>query len=204
MARHSPARRTPSHGTDRYGLTYAIDFVAVNDAGRPAPRSWRSLLSVEEPEGFVGFGAPILAPHSGTIVAVHDGEPDHVARRSQLRLLPYMLGQASRIREGLPAIAGNHVVISIGLAGPFVWLAHLREGSVRVRVGDEVTTGEQVGECGNSGNSTQPHVHVQTTDSLTWETARGLPVVFRSYRHVVDGFRVEEGVPDESEVIEMI
>ena len=115
-----------------------------------------------------------------------------------------MLGQASRIREGLPAIAGNHVVISIGLAGPFVWLAHLREGSVRVRVGDEVTTGEQVGECGNSGNSTQPHVHVQATDSLTWETARGLPVVFRSYRHVVDGFRVEEGVPDESEVIEMI
>ena len=46
------------------------------------------------------------------------------------------------------------------------------------RVGDRVGAGRQVAECGNSGSSTQPHVHVQVTDSVDWPSARGLPMVF--------------------------
>lgn len=202
LARNSPARRVPSHGIDRFGLTYAIDFVAVDDAGRSAPRSWRSWISVEAPERFVGFGRPILAPVSGTVVSAHDGELDHVARRSQLSLVPYALGQTRRVREGLPAIAGNHVVVEIGASGAYVWLAHLRNGTVRVRPGDPVDVGERIAECGNSGNSTQPHLHIQVTDSLRWTDARGLPVVFRSYRRVRDGRVIAQGMPAESEIIE--
>ena len=41
LARNSPARRVPSHGSDAFGETYAIDFIAVDDRGRPAPRTWR-------------------------------------------------------------------------------------------------------------------------------------------------------------------
>jgi hypothetical protein len=176
---NSPARRVPSHGTYAFGTSHAIDFVAVNDAGRSAPRTWRSLVAAEPPEAFVGFGQPILAPLSGTVAAVLDGQPDHEGRRSQLTLVPYMLGQAGRIRAGVAAVAGNHVVIAAAANGPFVLLAHLRRGSIQVRVGQAVESGDPIGQCGNSGNSTEPHVHIQVTDSTDWNRARGLPLAFR-------------------------
>jgi hypothetical protein len=195
-ARNSPARRVPSHGTHAFGVTYAIDFVAVDERGRPAPRSWRSLLATERPEGFVGFGAPVLAPVAGTVAAAHDGEADHEARRSQLALVPYALGQAARARAGAAALAGNHVVVALAPGGPFVLLAHLRRGTVAVRPGDTVAAGDRVGDCGNSGNSTQPHVHVQVTDSMDWPVAAGLPLAFR---HPSPG--APPWVPAESEVV---
>jgi hypothetical protein len=180
LVQNSPDRRVPSHGTHLFGTTYAIDFVPVDERGRSAPHTWRSLVSVEPPEIFVGFGRPVLAPAAGTVVAVHDGEPDHEARRSQPALLSYALSQAGRVRLGPNAIAGNHVVIALAPSGPFVLLAHLRNGSVSVRPGDPVRVGDVIGACGNSGNSTEPHVHVQVTDSTDWATTRGLPIVFRA------------------------
>lgn len=176
---NSPARRVPSHGTDLFGGTYAIDFVAVDEHGKSAPRTWRSLLTTESPHLFRGFGMPILAPEDGVVVEVHDGEVDHEARRSQPTLLRYALTQASRVRLGIGAIAGNHVVIALSPSGPYVGVVHLRRGSVRVGLGDRVRAGNQVGECGNSGNSTEPHVHIQVTDSVDWARATGLPLAFR-------------------------
>lgn len=170
---NSPARRIPSHGTHRFGVTYAIDFVPVDAHGRSARHTWRSWLTTEPPDSFVGFGADILAPIGGTVRLVHDGEPDHEARRSQPALLAYALGQAGRVRSGAPAIAGNHVVLTLGSRGPYVLLAHLRHGSIAVAVGDRLVAGARIGACGNSGNSTEPHVHVQVTDSVDWDTAQG-------------------------------
>ena len=178
IAENSPANRVPSHGTHLFGTTFAIDFVAVDERRLSAKHGWRSVLATEPPEVFVGFGAPILAPASGTVVAAVDGELDHNARRSQLALVPYALSQARRVREGVRAIAGNHVVIALGPAGPFVLIAHLKRGSLSVAVGSVVMVGENIGSCGNSGNSTQPHVHVQVTDSTIWPTARGRPIAF--------------------------
>ena len=200
LARRSPARRVPSHGTHLFGVTYAIDFVAVGPDGRPAPRTWRSAFSVERPEVFVGFGAPILAPVSGTVVETHDGEPDHEARRSQLTLVPYMLGQAQRAHAGAAAIAGNHVVVALEGRGAFVLLAHLRRGTVRVAPGDTVVVADEVGACGNSGNSTQPHVHVQVTDSTDWPRAHGLPMVFRRPGTAAHGGQT--WMPAESEIVD--
>jgi murein DD-endopeptidase MepM/ murein hydrolase activator NlpD len=184
----------PSHGTYAFGTSHAIDFVAVDDAGRSAPRTWRSLVAAEPVEVFVGFGQPILAPLSGTVISVLDGQPDHEGRRSQLTLVPYMLGQAERIRAGVAAVAGNHVVIAAGTDGPFVLLAHLRHGTVQVRAGQPVKAGDPVGQCGNSGNSTEPHVHVQVTDSADWHRARGVPLAFRGRDGTV-------WVPGESEIV---
>jgi len=135
---------------------------------------------------------------------VHDGEPDHVGRRSQLALVPYALGQAARVRAGIGAIAGNHVVLAIRPSGPFVALVHLRRGSLRVAAGDVVAVGDQLAECGNSGNSTEPCVHVQVTDSPDWNSARGVPMAFRSYRSLRTGAIVTEGMPEEAEVIEAL
>lgn len=193
-ALNSPAHRVPSHGTHFMGTTYTIDFVPVDAAGRSAPWGWRSVFASEPPERFVGFGMPVHAPASGVVALVHDGEPDHVARRSLPAGLGYLLGQGRRLRAGAAAIAGNHVVIALGEAGPYVLVAHLRRGSVRVRPGEAVSEGDILGACGNSGNSTQPHVHLQVTDSVDWDAARGLPIAFRTPRGLE--------LPGESEVVD--
>ncbi|GAA4285869.1 M23 family metallopeptidase [Georgenia daeguensis] len=183
IVQNSPATRVPSHGTHVLGETYAIDFVAVDRRGRTAPvRDWRTVAGTEPPERFFAFDRPILAPASGRVVAVHDGEPDHPARRSPLTLVPYMLTQAGRLRQGLGAVAGNYVILSLGASGPYAGLVHLRRGSLLVRPGDEVTAGRPLARCGNSGNSTQPHVHVQVMDSSELLRARGLPMAFSHYR----------------------
>lgn len=158
--------------------TFGIDFVAADARGRSAPWSWRAAVSTELPEAFIGFGAPLLALCSGRVVIAHDGEPDHEAKRSQLTLLPYLLGQARRARGGPPALACNHVVITIDPDGPFILLAHLRHGSVTVTIGDHVQQGDASGPCGNSGNSTQPHLHIPATDTPPRDQTRGLPSAF--------------------------
>ena len=201
---NSPARRVPSHGTHLFATTYAIDFVAVEEGRSAVVRDWRTALTTEPPERFHAFDRPVLAPAGGTVVEVHDGEPDHEARRSQPALLGYALTQAARARGGPAALAGNHVVLALDGGQGFVLLAHLRRGSVAVRPGERVAPGDQVGHCGNSGNSTQPHVHLQVMDGADGETARGVPLVFRAYRvrrgrHVV---MVPVGVPGERDVVE--
>jgi murein DD-endopeptidase MepM/ murein hydrolase activator NlpD len=205
----SPARRVPSHGVDLLGQRYAIDFVGVDERHRTAPvRDWRTFLATEPPERFFGYGRPILAPADGTVVAVHDGEIDHEARRSQLTLIPYALGQASRLRQGVNAVTGNRVIIANRTGGVFVMLAHLRAGSLRVAIGDEVSAGEPIAECGNSGNSTQPHVHVQVMDSPDFFVANGVPIAFSGYREWPRGANeyhdIDSGIPGESAVVETL
>jgi len=214
LVMNSPARRVPSHGVDLLGQRYAIDFVGVDDRHRDAHSSdWRTLVHTEPPERFVSFGRPILAPADGVVVAVHDGEPDHEARRSQLALVPYMLGQAARLRQGPAAIAGNHVVLRLRESGVFAAMVHLRRGSLRVAAGDTVAVGQQLAACGNSGNSTQPHLHVQLMDSADLAVARGVPVLFRGYREwgagpghppLVDPVFVDSGIPGERSVVEPV
>jgi murein DD-endopeptidase MepM/ murein hydrolase activator NlpD len=169
-------------------------------------RDWRTLLAVEPPGRFLGFGAPILAPADGRVITVHDGEEDHAARRSPLTLIPYALTQGPRLRRGLGTVVGNHVIMSLGESGPFVGLAHLRRGSLRVRSGDRVDIGQPIADCGNSGNSTQPHLHVQVMDSPDLVRSRGLPMAFRDYSawpHGADGSQpIREGIPGYRELVE--
>jgi len=137
LAVNSPARRVPSHGTHFLGQTYAIDFVAVDARGRTGTVvDWRTVLATEPVDRFVGYGAPILAPADGLVALVQDGEPDHEARRSPVTMLPYLLTQGSRLRCGLGAITGNHLILALAEDGPYVALVHLRPGSLRVAVGD--------------------------------------------------------------------
>ena len=207
LARNSPARRVPSHGTDLWGERYAIDFVGVDRRHRTAARrDWRTFLASEPAERFFAYGRPILAPADGVVVKAHDGEVDHVGRRSQLTLIPYALGQPARLRQGVGAIAGSYLIIAVRDSGAFVALVHLRSGSIRVAAGEEVMAGQHVAACGNSGNSTQPHVHVQAMDSPDLPVARGVPMAFRRFREWRPGakqFEIREsGIPGEGSVIE--
>jgi peptidase M23-like protein len=215
MARNSPARRVPSHGVDLLGERYAIDFIGVDDRHRGAGhRDWRTVLATEPPERFFSYGRPILAPADGVVIAAHDGETDHEARRSQLALVPYMLGQAGRLRQGVGAIAGNYLILGLsGVLGrpggeAFAALVHLRAGSLRVAPGDRVTTGQPIAQCGNSGNSTQPHVHIQVMDSPDLSVARGLPMAFRRFREwpsrTASPRLRDAGMPAENAVVEAL
>ena len=86
---------------------------------------------------------------------------------------------------------GNHLVIDLG-DGVHAVLAHLRRGSLRVAKGQRVRAGEQVAACGNSGNSTEPHLHFQLMDHRSILFGAGLP--FRLAGFEVDG-TVQAGVP---------
>jgi hypothetical protein len=205
LVQNSPARRVPSHGTELFGTRYAIDFVGVDERGRSAPRSRGALVATEPPELFTGFGRRLLAPVAGEVVVVHDGERDHEARRSPFTLLPYALGQASRVRQGVAAIAGNHVIIARA-DGVCVALVHLRKASIRVGPGERVAVGSPLAECGNSGNSTEPHVHLQATDRADMASARGLPIVIRRFRERARGgvwLEREFAVPGEGSLVEL-
>jgi hypothetical protein len=176
LARNSPANRVPSHGTGLFGSDHAIDFVPVDAGGRSAPFTLASLVRSEPPENFTGFGRTILAPASGMVVAVHDGEPDHNVFRG-LPSVGYALTQKGRAAAGWAGLAGNHVMIAIE-TGPVVAVCHLRRGSISVRLGQSITAGTPMGECGNSGNSTEPHVHVQSMDRPDASRAIAVPICF--------------------------
>jgi murein DD-endopeptidase MepM/ murein hydrolase activator NlpD len=75
-----------------------------------------------------------------------------------------------------------------------------------VAVGEEVRAGQQVAECGNSGNSTQPHVHLQVMDRPDASAAQGVPMRFLRYREWPRGVKQvqirESGMPQEGAVVE--
>ena len=130
-----------------------------------------------ELDDYYGYGLPVLAPASGVVFAAHDGEPD-VAIGAR--------------RWGLAGL-GNHVGIE---AAPdeYLFIGHLRPGSVRVQAGDHVTVGQQLGTVGNSGNSSEPHVHLHLQDTLRPYFGEGIPFYFHRYSHA--GRVVERGMPE--------
>jgi hypothetical protein len=72
---------------------------------------------------------------------------------------------------------GNYVVIQTE-ANRFVFIAHFQKGSICVRRGDFVTAGQLIGRCGNSGNSTAPHIHLHTQDTLILNKGQGQNMIF--------------------------
>lgn len=176
QARNSPADRVPSHGTSAFASALAIDLVPVDGEGRSAPFGVRALLCPEPPTRFVGHGRPVLAPIAGRVLRVHDGEPDHSTHRG-LPSIAYALGQGRRAREGWAALAGNHVLLAAeGSSRRVVALCHLQQGTLEVRVGEHVEAREPLGRCGNSGNSMEPHVHLQVMNGPDPRRARALPL----------------------------
>ncbi|MER5869986.1 M23 family metallopeptidase [Streptomyces sp. NPDC002044] len=180
-ALNSPADRTPSHGTHRYGQACAIDLVAEGEPGsgreRPAFATFRPL--VRRPDDFPAFGAPVLAVADATVVRTSDRARDHLSRNSgPAALYQMLLAGGFRDLGGVGPVLGNHLVLDLG-EGRYALYAHLRRGSLTVRPGDRVAAGRRLADCGNSGNSTEPHLHFQLMDGPDPDTARGLPFTWR-------------------------
>ncbi|WNI23472.1 M23 family metallopeptidase [Streptomyces sp. ITFR-16] len=201
-ALNSPADKVPSHGVHAYGQTYAIDIVADPDPGLEREAGLRAGEGTDKRAGkraagssrpafralwpiarrnhhFPAFGAPVLAVGDGTVVHASHGRRDHLSRNS-LPALAYLMVIEASIRDvfGPGSIVGNHIVLDLG-DGTYAMYAHLRNGSLRVREGEKVRAGQQIAECGNSGNSTEPHVHFQLMDDPDLDVAVGIPFTWR-------------------------
>ena len=143
------------HNTNRT-QQYALDILALNAAGLRALGIYPSDVN-----RYVIWGERVNSPCDGTVLEAVDGLPDHAPPETD--------------REHL---AGNHVVITC--QGVNVVLAHLQNGSVAVQAGDAVTTGQPLGKVGNSGNTTEPHLHIHAipTGSADMLEGDGVPMLF--------------------------
>lgn len=128
-------------------------------------------------EDYWAYGQPVLAPAAGTVVTVVDGLPD----------------ETPRVGSDPVNAAGNHIVIEVA-EGEYVLIAHMQPASVTVAEGDLVASGQQIGLVGNSGNTSEPHIHIHAQDRPEFDhDATGLPIEFRDY--FADGQMVDVGQP---------
>lgn len=148
-----------SHSWDIIAQRYAYDFVIADET----LRRWRS--DGRTVTDYLCYGVPILAPAAGEVAWVRD----------DVRDAP---GPGTGWLDMLtPFFPGCTVVIKHA-ADEYSFLAHLRPGSIVVRPGDRVEAGQPIGQCGNSGHSTEPHLHFHIQDRADFWTAAGLPIVF--------------------------
>jgi hypothetical protein len=140
---------------------FAIDFVQVDLAAAAAGDDPFTHGDPTKNESYLIFGAPILAVGSGEIVDVRDGVPENDLTQP----LP---------TPDIQSAPGNYVVERLG-AGRFALYAHMQTGSVAVKVGDRVARGQVLGQVGNTGNSTMPHLHFHVMDGPSPLGSDGLP-----------------------------
>ena len=166
----------PVSGKARIAQRFAIDWVQVKDGvthtGDP-----------DDNANYYAWGSEALAVADGIVVAVKDGIPENV---------PGINSRAVEIT--LETVGGNYVILDIG-EGRYAFYAHLQPGSLRVSAGDRVRRGDLVGLMGNSGNSTEPHLHFHVADAPSPLGSEGIPYVFDAFE--VTGRAKDFGSPHE-------
>lgn len=131
---------------------YALDILAIDRWGRRAAGWYPAEL-----DKYVMFGRPVYSPCDGVVTKVVDGHPDLSPPESDPQNAP-----------------GNHVVIHCH--GVNVVFAHLKQESVTVAIGDRVDAGVLIGAVGNSGNTTEPHLHIHAVRAEAPDAIRGAGV----------------------------
>jgi murein DD-endopeptidase MepM/ murein hydrolase activator NlpD len=112
-------------------------------------------------EDYFVYGKEILAAAAGTVVTAIDGVPDNVP------------GSMNPL-----CLVGNCLIIDQG-SGEYALYAHLKPDSLRVHRGDKVSGGQVLALCGNSGNSSEPHLHFHVQDSAILQDGAGITPYFR-------------------------
>jgi hypothetical protein len=161
--------------THRGPWRYALDFVRTEDG--------RSFLGGgDRLTDFHAFDLPVVSPAWGTVLSLRNDVPDNAPGEINLQ-----------------DNWGNHVLLQLP-SGPCVLLAHLRQDSVAVVPGQWLVPGTPLGRCGNSGRSTQPHLHLHVQDG-GWLGAPTQPFHLAGYGRP-DGLLVLDGTPASGEVVE--
>ena len=194
LGMNSPETKVPSHGVRMYGQTYAIDIVyEPSDSARPSFGG----TTMRPADRYPAFGQPVRATVNGVVVKATDSKRDHRARSNLLGVAYMTIEGLVRQLGGPGYLVGNHVTIRTD-EGTFATLAHLQRGSIAVKRGDYVKAGTKIGNCGNSGNSSEPHVHAQLADRANLWAAIGLPMAFASIKLDDDPTAVD-GLPQDNQ-----
>src|SRR6185437_13002027 len=141
---------------------YAIDWVRVGadlSSFHGDPKDNRSYLC---------YGEQVLAVADGVVAEVKDGIVQNVPN------------QPPAVPITLDTLAGNHINLDLG-GGVFAMYAHLQPGSLRVKLGDRVKRGQVLALLGNSGNSSEPHLHFQLMNRNSVVQSEGLPYALPQY-----------------------
>jgi Peptidase family M23 len=132
-------------------------------------------------EQYFAFGKPLFAPADARVVSSVNDVPDNT---------PGVMNPKQ--------VAGNHVWLDFG-HGEFALLAHFKQGSVSVKAGQRIKAGEPLGLCGNSGNSSEAHLHFHLQTTPDFGKGEGLPAQFVNYS--ADGATVARGEPIQGQSI---
>ncbi len=171
-------------GFDSNFMRYAYDFCPVDADGamyRGDPK---------ENASWFGFGQPVDAPAAGVVVGLLEGMPDNRSfDEGAIATQPMIL-------------FGNHLVIDHG-HGEWSVLGHLQQGSIAVRLGDQVRQGQRLARIGASGSANIPHLHYELQDGPDTR-AEGLPSTFRRFHRILGSRRVavKSGAIDSGEIVE--
>jgi hypothetical protein len=152
----------PLDGAFYIAQRFAIDWVKLD--ARSSTYSGDSLKN----SSYYAYGNDALAVANGVVTEVKDSIRENV---------PGINSRAVPIT--LETVGGNHVILDIG-GGHFAFYAHLQPGSIRVKLGDHVKRGQVLGLVGNSGNSTEPHLHFHISDASSPLGSEGIPYAFES------------------------
>ena len=156
----------PISGTPSIAQRFAIDFVKIGDDDKTFTGDQL------KNENYHAEGNDALAVANGTVVEVKDSIPENV---------PGITSRAVPIT--LVTVGGNHVIIDIG-GGYYAFYAHLKPGGVKVKLGDKVKRGQVIGIVGNTGNSTEPHLHFHVSDGNSPLGSEGVPYRIDSFEIV--------------------
>jgi hypothetical protein len=148
------------NGVMRAPERFAIDWIQVDARNRAFTGRMADLA------GYPGFGQPIHAVADGTVVNLYNNAAEQVP------------GEPKGITPA--SIGGNMLVIDIG-GGNFAFYAHLQPGSLKVKLGDRVTTGQVIARLGNTGNTTAPHLHFHVMDGPSPLDANSVPYAFTRF-----------------------
>jgi len=158
---------------------FAIDIIAAGpiEDGKPPGIGTPSLTKLSD---YPIFHREVMAAGSGVVVEVGDRFPESLmsdpSTYSPERFEELTAQLAPKIGF-LSCVAGDYIIIDHE-NGEFSFYAHLSEGTIRVKPADRVTKGDVIAAVGNTGHSTEPHLHFQLMDSKDFLTANGLPIMF--------------------------
>ncbi len=137
---------------------FAIDFVQLGADGKTYAGG------AKDNQSYHAYGADILAVADGQVVDARGGIQDNVPGS--------IAGPIT-----MATIGGDYVIEEIG-NGVYAFYAHLKPGSLKVYVGDRVKRGQVLASLGNTGNSSEPHLHFHVIDKPFPLAARGIPYAF--------------------------
>jgi murein DD-endopeptidase MepM/ murein hydrolase activator NlpD len=142
---------------------FAIDWVQVRTIDG-VTTTWKG--PEDKNESYFCYDQPIMSVADGKVVAASDGAPENTPH-SQTFAIPIDFNSA----------AGNHVVVEIA-PSRYVLYAHMRPGTMTVKPGDSVRAGQILGHVGNTGSSSEPHLHMHIDDEPSFLGGNGLAYEF--------------------------